>query len=408
MPKMNDAYAALPGSYLFSEVARRVKAHREAHPGAEVISLGIGDVSQPLIPAVIEALHQAVDEMGKAGSFRGYGPEQGYAFLREAILEHDFKPRGVALEADEIFISDGAKSDVGNIQELFGPDAVVALTDPVYPVYEDSNAMAGRAGERKDGRWSRIVYLPCTAENGFEPALPERRPDMIYLCCPNNPTGTVLSRAALARWVDYAHENDAVILFDAAYESFISSPEIVHSIYEIPGADEVAIEFRSLSKTAGFTGLRCAYTMVPRKLRARAADGTELSLHDMWLRRQCTKYNGCPYIVQRAAEAVFREPAQAQLEAQLGIYRANARMILDACTSLGLEAFGGEHSPYVWLRTPQCMKSWDFFDLMLSRASVVCTPGVGFGACGEGYARFTAFASPEQTLKALERFQSIL
>ena len=408
MPRINNAYAKLTGNYLFSEVARRVKRHKDAHPESEVISLGIGDVSQPLVPAVIEALHKAVDEMGRAETFHGYGPEQGYAFLREAILEHDFKSRGVTLDADEIFISDGAKSDVGNIQELFGSDAVVALTDPVYPVYEDSNAMAGRTGERRDGRWSNIVYLPCTAENNFEPALPERRPDMIYLCCPNNPTGTVLSTEALKRWVEYAHENDAVILFDAAYESFISSEKVVHSIYEIPGADEVAIEFRSLSKTAGFTGLRCAYTMVPRKLKARTHDGTVLSLHDMWLRRQCTKYNGCPYIVQRAAEAVFHEPAQTQLRAQLDIYRSNARMIRDAFLNLGLEAFGGEHSPYIWLRTPNNMKSWDFFDLLLGKASVVCTPGVGFGACGEGYVRFTAFASPENTRKALERFQSIL
>ncbi len=408
MPRMNNAYASLVGNYLFTEVARRVREYKNAHPEAEVISLGVGDVSQPLIPAVLSALHKAVDEMGKAESFRGYGPEQGYPFLRESIVEHDFKPRGVNLEPDEIFISDGAKSDVGNIQELFGSDAVPALADPVYPVYVDSNVMAGRAGERKDGRWSRIIYLPCTAENGFEPPLPERRPDMIYLCCPNNPTGTVLSRAALNRWVEYARENDAIILFDAAYESFISSPDVVHSIYEIPGADEVAVEFRSLSKTAGFTGLRCAYTMIPRKVRGRAADGTVLSLRDMWLRRQCTRYNGCPYIVQRAAEAVFREPAQAQLQAQIGIYRANARMMLDTCASLGLEAFGGEHSPYVWLRTPNGMKSWDFFDLLLNRASVICTPGVGFGICGEGYVRLTAFASPEQTTKALERFENLL
>ncbi len=408
MPNINSSYAKLAGNYLFSEVARRVSKHREAHPGAEVISLGIGDVSQPLVPAVIEALHKAVDEMGKAESFHGYGPEQGYAFLREAILEHDFKARGVALEADEIFIGDGAKSDVGNIQELFGADAVVALTDPVYPVYEDSNTMAGRTGERKDGRWSNIVYLPCSAENDFEPALPERRPDMIYLCCPNNPTGTVLSSPALQRWVDYARENDAVILFDAAYESFISSSDIVHSIYEIPGADEVAIEFRSLSKTAGFTGLRCCYTMVPRKLKARAADGTMLSLHDMWLRRQSTKYNGCAYIVQRAAEAVFREPAQTQLRAQRDIYRENARQIRNEFLSLGLETFGGEHSPYIWLRTPNNARSWDFFDFVLEKASVVCTPGVGFGACGEGYARFTAFGSPENTRKALERIKNIL
>jgi LL-diaminopimelate aminotransferase len=408
MPSINSAYAKLAGNYLFSEVARRVRIHKEMHPEQEVISLGIGDVSQPLVPAVIEALHKAVDEMGQAETFRGYGPEQGYAFLREAILEHDFRSRGISLDADEIFISDGAKSDVGNIQELFGQDAVIALTDPVYPVYEDSNAMAGRAGDRVENRWNRIIYLPCTAENGFEPELPTRQPDVIYLCCPNNPTGTVISREGLTRWVEYARQNDAFILFDAAYECFVSDPKQPRSIYEIPGADEVAIEFRSLSKTAGFTGLRCAYTVVPKKLKARTQEGKELSLHDMWLRRQCTKYNGCPYIVQRAAEAVFHEPAQSQIRAQIRQYQDNAAMMLEEFQKLGLQAFGGKHSPYVWLKTPQGMKSWDFFDLLLGKASVVCTPGVGFGSCGEGYVRFTAFNSPENTRKALDRFKSVL
>ena len=372
-------------------MARRVRVYKEQHPDADVISLGIGDVSQPLVPAVIEALHKAVDEMGHAETFRGYGPEQGYAFLREAILEHDFLSRGVKLEADEIFISDGAKSDVGNFQELFGPDAVIALTDPVYPVYEDSNAMAGRAGIHENGRWSRIVYLPCTRENNFRPALPEERVDVVYLCSPNNPTGTVLDRDALTEWVNYARENGTLIMFDAAYEAFIRDDSIPRSIYEIPGADEVAVEFRSLSKTAGFTGLRCGYAVVPKKITARASDGTVLHLHDIWLRRQCTKYNGCPYIVQRAAEAAFKEPARTQMRAVLG-----------------LEAFGGVHSPYVWLRTPGGMDSWAFFDLLLEKAAVVCTPGVGFGASGEGYVRLTAFNTPELTRTALDRLERVL
>lgn len=408
MRSINSAYAGLPGSYLFSEVARRVRLYKDSHPEAEVISLGIGDVSRPLVPAVIEALHRAVDEMGHAETFRGYGPEQGYAFLREAILEHDFLARGVHLDADEIFISDGAKSDVGNFQELFGPQAVIALTDPVYPVYEDSNAMSGRAGVHENGRWSRILYLPCTAANQFQPDLPSSRPDVIYLCSPNNPTGTVLDRKALSLWVDYARTNDTLIMFDAAYEAFIRNDDIPRSIYEIPGADEVAVEFRSLSKTAGFTGLRCGYTVVPRRLKARMSDGRELSLHDMWLRRQCTKYNGCPYIVQRAAEAAFREPARTQMRAVLDIYRSNADMMLSTCAKLGLQAFGGVHSPYVWLRTPDGMNSWAFFDRLLEKASVVCTPGVGFGASGEGYVRLTAFNTPDLTRTALMRLEQMI
>ena len=408
MASINNAYAGLSGNYLFSEVARRVSAYRQKHPETEVISLGIGDVSQPLIPAVIRALHKAVDEMACAETFRGYGPEQGYGFLREAILNHDFLPRGVNIRAEEIFISDGTKSDIGNFQELFGEDAVIALTDPVYPVYEDSNAMAGRAGTRENGRWNRIVYLPCTAANAFQPDLPSVRPDVIYLCSPNNPTGTVLDRSSLTAWVNYAREKESVILFDAAYEAFIQDDSLPRSIYEIPGADEVAVEFRSLSKTAGFTGLRCGYAVVPEKLTARTKDGRLLSLHDMWLRRQCTKYNGCPYIVQRAAEAVFQPEAEQELAAALAVYRDNARIMLDAFRRMGLSAFGGVHSPYVWLQTPKAMPSWDFFDLMLERAAVVCTPGAGFGVSGEGYARFTAFNSPENTKKALERLEKAL
>ena len=408
MRSINSAYAGLPGSYLFSEVARRVRVHKKAHPEADIISLGIGDVSRPLVPAVIEALHGAVEEMGRAETFRGYGPEQGYAFLREAILKHDFLARGVALEADEIFISDGAKSDVGNFQELFGADAVIALTDPVYPVYEDSNAMSGRGGIYENGRWSRILYLPCTQANRFQPDLPKELPDVVYLCSPNNPTGTVLDRNALAAWVEYARANDVLILFDAAYEAFIRDDAVPHSIYEIPGADEVAVEFRSLSKTAGFTGLRCGYTVVPKKLEARTPDGRKLSLHDMWLRRQCTKYNGCPYIVQRAAEAAFTQPGRSQLLESLAVYQANADSMLKACRDMNLQAFGGIHSPYVWLKTPEGFSSWSFFDHLLQKAAVVCTPGSGFGASGEGYVRLTAFNTPELTQKALERLARLL
>ncbi len=408
MPRINNAYASLSSSYLFSEIARRVRAFQAGNHGKDVISLGIGDVSQPLVPAVIEALHRAADEMADAGTFRGYGPEQGYAFLRRAILEHDFRRRGVDLDEDEIFISDGAKSDVGNFQELFAPDAVIALTDPVYPVYVDSNAMSGRCGGYAGGKWSRVVYLPCTAENNFEPDLPETRPDVIYLCSPNNPTGTVLGRDALRRWVDYARENDAFIMFDAAYESFIADPEQPRSIFEIEGADEVAVEFRSFSKTAGFTGLRCAYTIVPKKLKAAADDGTVLSLHGMWLRRQSTKYNGCSYVVQRAAEAVFSPSGQAQTANVLNGYRSTAAMMLQRLGKMGLCAYGGIHSPYVWLQTPDGMPSWEFFDLLLNRAAVVCTPGAGFGASGEHYVRMTAFNSPENTSAALDRLASVL
>ncbi len=408
MPRINNAFASLSSDYLFSEIARRVRTFQAEHPGRPVISLGIGDVSQPLAPAVVEAMHKAADEMGNAGTFRGYGPEQGYAFLRKAILEHDFLPRGVKLDEDEIFISDGAKSDVGNFQELFGNDAVIAVTDPVYPVYVDSNAMSGRCGEYENGRWSRIVYLPCTAENNFEPELPEVCPDVIYLCSPNNPTGTVLSRPALKRWVDYAGEHGAFIMFDAAYESFITDPEQPRSIFEIEGADEVAVEFRSFSKTAGFTGLRCAYTVVPKKLKAASSGGRMMSLHDMWLRRQCTKYNGCPYIVQRAAEAVFSPEGQAQTGLVLDMYRNNAGMMRQRLAKMGLRVFGGVHSPYVWLQTPGGMRSWDFFDVLLNRGAVVCTPGSGFGRSGEYYVRMTAFNSMENTMTALDRLADVL
>ena len=408
MPRINEYYTRLPGSYLFAEVARKVAAYKVGHPEQGIISLGIGDVTQPLVPAVVTALHAAVDEMGRAETFRGYGPEQGYAFLREAIITHDYAVRGISLDADEIFVSDGSKCDVGNIQELFGADSVVAVTDPVYPVYVDSNAMAGRAGNWDGTRWDNIVYLPCTRENGFVPDFPERTPDLIYLCYPNNPTGTVLDRAALAEWVAYARRHGAVILYDSAYEAYIRTPDIPHSIYEIDGAQEVAVEFRSFSKTAGFTGLRCAYAVVPKAVRASAADGRQVELNALWNRRQTTKYNGCPYIVQRAAEAVYSSQGREQIRAIINTYMTNAACIRDGLTELGLEVVGGVDAPYIWVRTPEGARSWEFFQQLLERANVVCTPGVGFGPGGEGYVRLTAFGSQPQTWTAMERLRRCL
>ena len=402
MARINDAYGRLQGAYLFSEVAKRVAAQKERNPQLEVISLGIGDVTRPLVPAVIEALHKAVDEMGRAETFHGYGPEQGYAFLREAIVEHDYKPRGVNISADDIHISDGAKPDVGNFQELFSNDAIIAVTDPVYPVYVDSNIMAGRGGVWNNG-WSDIVYLPCTMSNNFMPELPKRVPDLIYLCYPNNPTGTVLNRDQLAVWVDYARKNGSIILYDSAYEAFISEPDVPHSIYEIPGAEEVAVEFRSYSKTAGFTGLRCAYVVIPQGVTGKALDGKSTSLAAMWKRRQSTKYNGCPYIVQRAAAAIYTPEGQTQTREVIRDYMSNAATILKVMEDLGLSTVGGRNAPYVWTRTPDGASSWDFFDHLLHKAGVVCTPGAGFGPSGEGYVRFTAFGTKENTLKAMER-----
>ena len=406
MKSINNAYAGLSGNYLFSEVARRVSAFKARRPETEVISLGIGDVSQPLAPAVISALHKAVDEMARPETFRGYGPEQGYAFLREAILRHDFLPRGVNVSAEEIFISDGAKSDIGNFQELFGEDAVVALTDPVYPVYEDSNAMSGRAGTFRNGRWSRLVYLPCTRANGFQPELPETRPDVIYLCSPNNPTGTVLDRESLTSWVNYARQQECLILFDAAYESFIRDDSLPHSIYEIPGADEVAVEFRSLSKTAGFTGLRCGYAVVPEKISARTADGRTLKLHDMWLRRQCTKMNGVAYPIQRAAEAVFTPEGMAACREDIAAYLRAAAIVADGLDELGIWYCGGKNSPYIWMECPNGQDSWQFFDALLENAGIVGTPGSGFGKNGEGYFRLSAFSGEENARAAMERLRA--
>lgn len=408
MATINENYLKLQGSYLFAEIAKRVTNFKNAHPDANIIRLGIGDVTRPLVPAVIKSLHTAVDEMARPETFRGYGPEQGYEFIIKTIIEHDFAPRGVQLEADEVFVSDGSKSDVGNIQEIFGPDNIVAITDPVYPVYLDTNVMAGRAGAYQDGKYEKIVYLPCHAENNFVPTLPTQKVDMIYLCVPNNPTGTTLSKAELKKWVDYAKTNNAIILFDAAYESYIQEPDVPHSIYEIEGAKDVAIEFRSFSKTAGFTGTRCAYTVVPKTVKAFTANGEKYPLNSLWNRRQTTKFNGVPYIIQRAAEATYSVEGRQQIEATIKYYMTNARIIREGLQSIGLQVFGGVNAPYIWLKTPNNMDSWAFFDKLLTEANIVGTPGTGFGPTGAGYFRLTAFGSRENTELAIERIRTKL
>lgn len=407
MTTINNNYLKLQGSYLFSTVAKRVAAFKESNPGKKVISLGIGDVSKPLVPAVIAAMHKAVDEMGEAATFRGYGPEQGYSFLREAILKGDYLSRGINLSADEIFVSDGAKSDVANFQELFSSESKVALQNPVYPVYLDTNVMAGRTGAFEDGRYGGIVYLPCVEENHFAPELPKEHADIVYLCSPNNPTGSALTRAELKKWVDWALAHNSVILFDSAYEAFISDENVPHSIYEIPGAEKVAVEFRSFSKTAGFTGTRCAYTVVPKALEISDGKGGKTSLNALWLRRQTTKFNGVPYIVQRGAEAVYSPEGVEQTREVIAGYKENARVILDALKNAGIIAYGGQNAPYVWLKTPAGLDSWSFFDKLLTEASVVGTPGVGFGSCGEGYFRLTAFNTPKLTREAAARVAAL-
>lgn len=408
MASINENYLKLPGSYLFAEIARRVTAYKNENPSANIIRLGIGDVTQPLVPAVINGLHTAIDEMAQPATFRGYGPEQGYDFLIQTIIDHDFTPRGVTLDIDEVFVSDGSKSDVGNIQEIFGLDNIVAITDPVYPVYLDSNVMAGRTGALDNGRFEKIVYMPCNAENQFIPELPTEKVDMIYLCVPNNPTGTTLSKAELTKWVQFAKANEAIILFDAAYESYIQEPDIPHSIYEIDGAKEVAIEFRSFSKTAGFTGTRCAYTVVPKTVMGRTASGEAHSLNKMWNRRQTTKFNGVPYIIQRGAQAVYTPEGQKQIKETIQYYMANAKIIREGLQSIGLEVFGGVNAPYIWLKTPNNMDSWDFFDKLLTEVHIVGTPGTGFGPSGAGYFRLTAFGSRENTEQAIERIKTKL
>ena len=408
MVHINENYLKLPGSYLFSEIARRVEAFKAANPEADIIRLGIGDVTRPLPEAVIEAMHKAVSEMESPETFRGYGPEQGYDFLIEKIIETDYAANGIHLDIDEVFVSDGSKCDTANIQEIFGLGNRIAVTDPVYPVYVDSNVMAGRSGTLgKDGRWSDITYLPCVSENGFIPKLPDSPVDMIYLCYPNNPTGTTLSSGELKKWVDYAKANRAIILFDAAYEAFICEDDIPHSIYEIEGAKEVAIEFRSLSKTAGFTGTRCAFTVVPKEVKAYTEDGRSVELNKLWNRRQTTKFNGVPYIIQKGAEAVYTPEGQRQAREIIRYYMDNAKAIRECLCSLGFEVYGGINAPYVWVKVPQGMDSWGFFDKLLNDFHIVGTPGSGFGPAGEGYFRLTAFATKEDTARAIERFQRI-
>ena len=405
MALVNEHFLKLAAGYLFADVAKRVNAFRATHPRADVISLGIGDVTQPLCPAVVEAMHRATDEMARAETFRGYGPEQGYDFLREAILKNDFLPRGVHLDMSEIFINDGAKSDTGNIQELIRWDNSIGVTDPIYPVYIDSNVMIGRAGVLEQGRWSNVIYIPCTAENNFVPRLPDRRVDVIYLCYPNNPTGMTLTKDQLRQWVNYALKNDALIFFDAAYEAYIQDDSIPHSIYEIRGARQCAVEFHSFSKKAGFTGVRCGYTVVPQGLTAATLTGERIPLNNLWLRRQSTKTNGISYISQRAAEAVYTPEGKAQTRQTVNYYMQNARTMLSRLRRLGFTVYGGEHAPYLWMQTPGGRPSWQFFEEMLYGAHVVCTPGVGFGPAGEGYVRLTAFGSHEQTDRALDRIE---
>ena len=403
MIKINENYLNLQDSYLFSTIAKKVAEFQEKNPDKKVIKLGIGDVTLPIAPKVIEAIHKAADEMGTKESFRGYGPEQGYDFLREKIVEFDYKKRGIDIEKDEIFVSYGAKCDTANIQELFDKDNIIAITDPVYPVYLDTNVMAGRSGKfnKETGKFEKVVYMPVKAENNFVPKFPKEKVDMIYLCLPNNPTGTVLNKEELKKWVDYAIENEAIILFDSAYEAFISEENVPHSIYEIEGAKKVAIEFRSFSKTAGFTGVRCAYTVVPKELKI-----GDISLNKLWNRRQCTKFNGVPYITQRAAEAVYTEEGQKQIKENIAYYMNNARIIREGLKEAGYTVYGGINAPYIWLKVPNGMTSWEFFDKLLEEKNIVGTPGSGFGPSGEGYFRLTAFGSLENTIEAIGRIKS--
>lgn len=409
MARINENYLKLPGSYLFAEIGRRKTKFQAEHPEANIISLGIGDVTRPLPEVVIKSLHGAVDEMADEKTFRGYGPEQGYGFLIHKIIENDYMPRGIKFGEDEIFVSDGSKSDTANIQEIFGLDNTIAVTDPVYPVYVDSNVMAGRAGELDaQGKWSRITYLPCSAENKFIPELPSQKVDMIYLCFPNNPTGMTLPKDQLKKWVDYARKNKAIILYDSAYEAYIQEDGIAHSIYEIEGAREVAIEFRSFSKTSGFTGTRCAYTVVPKEVVAYTGKGEGFPLNKLWNRRQTTKFNGVAYVIQRAAEAVYTPEGQKQIRALIDYYMTNAKIIREGLKEIGIEVFGGINAPYIWLKTPNGLDSWAFFDKLLNEANIIGTPGVGFGPSGQGYFRLTAFGNRENTIEAIERFKSRL
>ncbi len=404
MFKINDNYLKLPGSYLFSMIAKKVNAYSQANPGKKIIRLGIGDVTLPIAPAIIESLHGAVDEMGRAETFRGYAPDLGYEFLRNAIAENDYKARGCGIEADEIFISDGAKCDSGNIQEIFSADNRIAVCDPVYPVYVDTNVMAGRAGayDAQKETWSDIIYMPCLAENDFAPELPKETPDIIYLCFPNNPTGAAVTKGRLQEWVDYANRTGAAIIYDAAYEAYISQENVPHTIYECEGARTCAIELRSFSKNAGFTGVRLGFTVIPKELKC-----GDVSLHSLWARRHGTKYNGAPYIVQRAGEAVYSKEGQAQVREQVAYYMKNAKYIMEGLREAGYTVSGGVNAPYIWLKAPDGMTSWEFFDFLLEKANVVGTPGSGFGPSGETYFRLTAFGSYENTVEAVERMKRL-
>ena len=409
MTNVNQHFLELQGSYLFSEIAKRRTKYMQENPNADIISLGIGDVTRGLPEAVIEAMHKAVDDMVNPQSFKGYGPEQGYSFLTELIAEHDYKARGCAIATDEIFVSDGSKCDVGNIQEIFSQEAIIAVQDPVYPVYVDTNVMAGRGGgfDTELGRYKNIVYLDCNADNNFKPSLPTEKVDLIYLCYPNNPTGMTLTKEELKVWVDYALANDAIILFDSAYEAFITEEDVPHSIYEIEGAEKVAIEFRSFSKTAGFTGIRCAYTVVPKALQGKDANGNAVSINELWNRRHTTKFNGVSYVTQKGAAAIYSPEGKDQIKGLVNYYMNNAKLIREGLQEAGFTVFGGINAPYIWLKTPEGYNSWEFFDFLLKEANIVGTPGVGFGQCGQGYFRLTAFGSTENTIRAIERIKTL-
>jgi len=407
MININENFLDLQDSYLFSTIAKKVAEFANNNPDKKIIKLGIGDVTRPIPPAILDAMHKAVDEMGKPDTFKGYGPEQGYDFLREKIIENDYQKNGIDIKIDEVFVSDGAKCDCGNIVDIFGIDNIVAITDPVYPVYLDTNVMSGRSGkyDNQTGKYEKIVYIPITSENNFIPDLPKTIPDMIYLCLPNNPTGTTLSKNELKKWVDYAKKNKSIILFDSAYEAYISEKDTPHSIYEIEGAKEVAIEFRSFSKTAGFTGLRCAYTIVPKDLKGYTKSGEEVSINNLWNRRHGTKFNGVSYPIQKAAEAVYSDEGQKQIKENIEYYMNNARIIKDGLTEAGYTVYGGANAPYIWLKVPKGLSSWEFFDKLMNEANVVGTPGVGFGPSGEGYFRLTAFGTRENTIEAIKRIK---
>ncbi|MCH5178040.1 MAG: LL-diaminopimelate aminotransferase [Prevotellaceae bacterium] len=405
MTQINDNFLKLQKSYLFVTIAKKVAAFKEANPQAKIIRLGIGDVTRPLAPAVINAMHHAVDELANADTFRGYGPEHGYDFLQDAIIANDFKPRGISLEREEVFVNDGAKSDTGNIGDILGLKNSIGVTDPIYPVYIDSNVMNGRAGEFINGLWSNIIYMPCTAENNFVAQIPDKKIDIIYLCYPNNPTGTVITREQLQKWVEYALRNKSLIMYDAAYEAYIQDPDIPHSIYEIEGAKKCAIEFHSYSKTAGFTGVRCGYTIVPKELTAFNAEGDEIALNPLWERRQSTKFNGASYITQRGAEAIYSPEGKKQVKETIDYYMTNARIMRETLLQTGLTIFGGENAPYIWVKTPKEFGSWEMFDHLLNNLHLVCTPGVGFGPSGEGYVRLTTFGNREDCIEAMERLK---